>query len=95
MFRVFLTRDIEKRGSGIVAKLNFRSTSLCFVGTHLPAHEGDTYRKDRNRTVAKIQEKCKFNEMLDLSSQFDHVFWAGDLNYRVALSRFGKRPENI
>jgi hypothetical protein len=25
----------------------------------------------------------------DLVHQFDHVFWAGDLNYRVAMSRFG------
>jgi hypothetical protein len=83
----------DESGSGIVARFNFRSTSLCFVGTHLPAHEGEAYRKDRNRTVAKIQEKCRVgNEMLDLSSQFDHVFWCGDLNYRVDLPLFDSKP---
>lgn len=74
---------------GIACCFNYRNTRLCFVGTHLPAHEGEAHRKDRNNTVEKIQSSCRVgNKDLDLSNQFDHIFWCGDLNYRIDLKAF-------
>jgi hypothetical protein len=69
---------------GIVAKLVYRETSLCFVCTHLAAHEGHEHCLDRNEHAQRVQAGARVGDReVDLGSQFDHVFWAGDLNYRV------------
>eukprot|EP01043_Picozoa_sp_COSAG02_P041013 COSAG02_NODE_3365_length_6867_cov_2.147163_3_plen_1627_part_01 len=71
---------------GLVFKMYFRNTSLCFIQTHLAAHEGQGHRDERNRMAADVQAGARVgNKELDLSSQFDHVFWCGDLNYRLDL----------
>ena len=37
----------------------------------------------------RVQEGARVGDVdVDLGNQFDHVFWAGDLNYRVDLARF-------
>ena len=37
----------------------------------------------------RVQEGARVGDRdVDLGNQFDHVFWAGDLNYRVDLARF-------
>ena len=74
---------------GLVAKLVYKETSLCFVCTHLEAHEGFGHCQGRNEMARRIQEGARVGDVqLDLGNQFDHVFWAGDLNYRVDLARF-------
>ena len=74
---------------GLVAKLLYKQTSLCFVCTHLEAHEGFGHCQGRNEMARRVQEGARLGDVqLDLGNQFDHVFWAGDLNYRVDLARF-------
>jgi hypothetical protein len=68
---------------GIAAKFDYRGTSLCFVGSHLAAHEGIKYCRKRNADAAQIQRGARVgNKEVSFDSQFDHVFWGGDLNYR-------------
>ena len=71
---------------GIVAKFDYRGTSLCFVCAHLAAHQGTRHRQQRNDMAQTVQKTARVgNKHLDIGSQYDHVFWAGDLNYRIDL----------
>lgn len=61
-------------------------TSFCFINSHLPA------RKDRilnrNQDYSSLVEGLEFGKKKsDVINQFHHVFWMGDLNYRVDASR--------
>lgn len=63
-----------RRASGV--------TSLCFVSCHLAAHM--QYCERRNEDCEEILQEARVrNKALDVTSQFDHCFWLGDLNYRV------------
>jgi hypothetical protein len=73
---------------GQAIKLTVAGMSLCFVSSHLAAHEGEKNLLDRNKSIATIMQGSRLgNKWLDLSSQFDHCFFMGDLNYRVDLSK--------
>jgi hypothetical protein len=72
---------------GICFKLAYRGHELCFINTHLAAHEGLEHRQDRNRMAAEVQGGARVgNLLIDPANQFHHTFWAGDLNYRVEFS---------
>eukprot|EP01047_Picozoa_sp_COSAG01_P024851 COSAG01_NODE_1550_length_9943_cov_233.259651_15_plen_264_part_00 len=63
---------------GIAAKFDYRGTSLCFVGSHLAAHEGIKHCRKRNADAAQIQRGARVgNKEVSFDSQFDHVFWGG------------------
>lgn len=72
---------------GQVVKLSINGTSLCFVSSHLAAHEGGKHLKARNDSVAEILHGARVGrKALDLASQFHHCFFMGDMNYRVDIS---------
>uniref|UniRef100_A0A6B2KXB8 Inositol polyphosphate-related phosphatase domain-containing protein n=1 Tax=Arcella intermedia TaxID=1963864 RepID=A0A6B2KXB8_9EUKA len=62
-------------------------TPFCFVGTHLAA------RIERNRLMARnlnyrdVMSRLPFSVNGDNHNEFDHLFWMGDLNYRLELER--------
>lgn len=66
-----------------MVKLNFGQTSLAFVSCHLAAHSHKWSQRDENCSEI-LQETAKTlgSKHLDAISEFDHVFWMGDLNYR-------------
>ena len=74
---------------GLVVKLQVDGTTLCFVSSHLAAHEGEKKAVKRNADVAEILRNTRVGRQpwLDCSLQFDHCFWLGDLNYRVDLQQ--------
>ena len=83
----------ENTGLGIGNKggqvLRFRlyGHSLGFVSCHLPAHRGAKHRKDRDSAVAEIMRGARVGyKQLDVASQCTHVFWMGDLNYRINIT---------
>jgi hypothetical protein len=49
---------------GLVAKLEYRGTSLCFVCSHLAAHEGSQHCQERNDMAFKIQEGARVGDPL-------------------------------
>ena len=70
---------------GQAIKFVLRGTSFVFVSSHLAAHESAEKCMRRNEDVAEIFHGVRFgNKKYDLM-QFDHVFWNGDLNYRVEV----------
>ena len=73
----------NKGGVGI--SFNFYETPLCFVTTHLAAHQARV--ANRNEDAKSVMDGIALaGKMGDLVSQFEHVFWSGDLNYRIDLS---------
>ena len=60
-------------------------TSFCFVSSHLAAHL--KHVADRNQHYRRILKTASLgNADLDFDCQFHHVFWLGDLNYRVDMN---------
>jgi hypothetical protein len=60
---------------GLVCRLDFAGTSLCFISAHLAAHSHKLKQRNDNcqeilRETARVAENH-----LDAASQFDHVFW--------------------
>ena len=70
---------------GLVSALRFGATTLGFVSCHLAAHSKHLLR--RNRDCSDILKAARVgNHRLDLLAQCHHVFWLGDLNYRIDLT---------
>ncbi|MCO5552118.1 hypothetical protein L7F22_005628 [Adiantum nelumboides] len=71
---------------GICVSLKFWDTSLCFVNCHFAAHEGQYEARNANykEIVGNI---CINNPNTDILNQFHHVFWLGDLNYRLNIGQ--------
>ncbi|XP_055887832.1 inositol polyphosphate 5-phosphatase OCRL-like [Biomphalaria glabrata] len=70
---------------GVSVRFTLHNTSLCFVTSHLAAHQ-DEYER-RNQDYKDIMSKTKFKDFsppLEIS-EHDIVFWIGDLNYRIDL----------
>eukprot|EP01006_Ploeotia_vitrea_P034919 TRINITY_DN65818_c10_g8_i2.p1 TRINITY_DN65818_c10_g8~~TRINITY_DN65818_c10_g8_i2.p1 ORF type:complete len:641 (-),score=352.78 TRINITY_DN65818_c10_g8_i2:101-2023(-) len=67
---------------GLVVSMLVRDTSLCFVNSHLAAHQGESKR--RNHDVYEIIKEVRVGKPnMDILHQFAHVVWMGDLNYRL------------
>eukprot|EP00505_MAST-04D_sp_SCG-Rhode-Island_P001792 Stramenopile-MAST_4_protein_1792 len=69
---------------GIVISMDYKQHSLCFATAHLNAHLKNLDR--RNSDIREIAEEARIgNKKLNFATQFDYLFWMGDLNYRVDL----------
>lgn len=79
---------------GLVVALTYGQTSLCFVSCHLAAH---THKlAARNADLQEILAETRRsigNPKLDVASEFDHVVWMGDLNYRLDPNLVEEAPE--
>ncbi|ORX39732.1 hypothetical protein BD324DRAFT_606986 [Kockovaella imperatae] len=83
----------NKGGIGISLKL--ADHRFLFVNSHLAAHTARVNARLSN--IAKIKSELRLdtflakddqlNELEDLTDRFDTVFWCGDLNFRLDLSR--------
>eukprot|EP01038_Epipyxis_sp_PR26KG_P007396 gene7396-10080_t len=79
---------------GLVLGLEVEGTKLAFVSTHLAAHEGIKYCNARNESIIEILNGARIgNTNLDITHQYHHVFWMGDMNYRLT-SAYDKTPKN-
>eukprot|EP00041_Stephanoeca_diplocostata_P028179 m.789415 g.789415 ORF g.789415 m.789415 type:complete len:447 (-) comp23323_c0_seq15:3968-5308(-) len=75
---------------GLIVKLDYGTTTLAFVSCHLAAHSHRLTSRNKNcQEVLRETKKKIGHKLLDAVSQFDHVFWMGDLNYRVDLTATG------
>jgi len=75
----------NKGGVGI--SLSYCGTSLCFVNCHLPARAERVL--NRNEVVRGLMEGLNLGlKKHDLvHNKFHHLFWFGDLNYRINFLR--------
>ena len=75
---------------GLVVRFKCRNTTFAFISCHLAAHEGEKYRNQRNANCHEVLEGGRVGiQEFDVCPQTDHVFWMGDLNYRIDPYRFG------
>eukprot|EP01061_Rhynchopus_euleeides_P045785 TRINITY_DN83_c0_g1_i10.p1 TRINITY_DN83_c0_g1~~TRINITY_DN83_c0_g1_i10.p1 ORF type:complete len:1894 (+),score=550.29 TRINITY_DN83_c0_g1_i10:110-5791(+) len=78
-----------KGAAGICLK--YHNTSMAFISCHLAARLERT--KMRRINVEEIINQILLaNKDTDLSSQFHHVFWMGDMNYRVEMEGAEAEP---
>jgi hypothetical protein len=77
-----------KGGAGVI--LDVQGTRITFITAHLAAHMRKMH--SRNEDARRIlAESHKVSHHYDLTVTSDHVFWFGDLNYRVDPQYF-KQP---
>ncbi|KAI0567631.1 Inositol polyphosphate-related phosphatase [Gracilaria domingensis] len=71
----------------IAFRINLNDTTFWFVSSHLAAHEGAKFLGERHADVRDIMKKIEKSSgyNVPLIHQVDHVFWLGDLNYRLDL----------
>jgi synaptojanin len=68
----------------VAIRLDYDSTSMCFVTAHLAA--GFPNYDERNRDYATIHHGLRFQRNRGIDDH-DSVIWLGDFNYRIGLSR--------
>ncbi|KKY17403.1 putative synaptojanin 2 [Phaeomoniella chlamydospora] len=67
----------------VAIRLEFASTSICFVTAHLAA--GFANYEERNRDYRTISHGLRFQKNRSISDH-DTIIWLGDFNYRIGLS---------
>eukprot|EP01103_Thecamoeba_quadrilineata_P007170 TRINITY_DN1696_c0_g1_i1.p1 TRINITY_DN1696_c0_g1~~TRINITY_DN1696_c0_g1_i1.p1 ORF type:complete len:669 (+),score=118.43 TRINITY_DN1696_c0_g1_i1:1842-3848(+) len=65
---------------------NFLENRLCFITSHLAAHQDKIL--ERNANYFDIVKGLKVTRPpLDITNSFHYLFWFGDLNYRIDMNR--------
>nr|ABR16678.1 unknown [Picea sitchensis] len=76
---------------GVCISFKFWDTGLCFVNSHFAAHDG--HCETRNSNYREIVRELRVGvQNIDLLNQFNHVFWMGDLNYRLDFTGMEENP---
>lgn len=76
---------------GVCIAFKFWDTGLCFVNCHFAAHVG--HCETRNSNYREIAGQLRVGpHSMDILNQFHHVFWIGDLNYRLDFGSEDERP---
>eukprot|EP01135_Chromosphaera_perkinsii_P010282 Nk52_evm24s2085 gene=Nk52_evmTU24s2085 len=73
----------NKGGVGITFEI-YR-TQVCFITSHLAAHQQKV--KERNSDFHEIMEGLKLGQKHSILHSSPYVFWCGDLNYRIDMSK--------
>mmetsp|Transcript_60463 Transcript_60463/g.121340 ORF Transcript_60463/g.121340 Transcript_60463/m.121340 type:complete len:698 (+) Transcript_60463:54-2147(+) len=76
---------------GQAVKFDLAGTTLVFVNSHLAAHESAAKCNKRDEDAHEIFNSLTFGDRVHDLAQFDHVFWCGDLNYRLEVP--GQMPK--
>jgi synaptojanin len=66
----------------VAIRLNFNSTSFCFVNSHLAS--GLQYTDERNNDFISSWNGIRFSRNRYIKHH-DNIIWLGDLNYRVTI----------
>ena len=74
---------------GVAIAVSLHRTTVCFITAHLAAHQEFTQRRNRDcKDIFRGMRSLAASKMpgtgkIDPSIAFDHVFFFGDLNYRI------------
>ncbi|XP_069133759.1 inositol polyphosphate 5-phosphatase OCRL-like isoform X2 [Argopecten irradians] len=68
---------------GVGVRFSIQGTSICFINSHLAAHQEEFER--RNQDYRDINSKMRFKQFVPPLQLREHdvLFWIGDLNYRI------------
>ncbi|XP_023179530.1 type II inositol 1,4,5-trisphosphate 5-phosphatase isoform X2 [Drosophila hydei] len=78
---------------GVAVSFQLNEANICFVNSHLAAHMGNV--AERNDDYKAIDMSMRFEEnglQLRTINDHDHIFWLGDLNYRIQEPIGQQRP---
>jgi len=68
---------------GTIISLQYKSIKLCFVNSHLAAHQHMCEQRNQHyRTIVKNVKVGPAGQS-DILNEYHHVIWMGDLNYRI------------
>eukprot|EP00186_Timspurckia_oligopyrenoides_P002858 CAMPEP_0182445784 /NCGR_PEP_ID=MMETSP1172-20130603/3788_1 /TAXON_ID=708627 /ORGANISM="Timspurckia oligopyrenoides, Strain CCMP3278" /LENGTH=734 /DNA_ID=CAMNT_0024641609 /DNA_START=483 /DNA_END=2687 /DNA_ORIENTATION=- len=78
---------VNKGAIGV--RFSLFDTDFCFVNSHLAAHQNEVSKRNEDfEAIVKGLKKLGDNTHVDITvSQIHHLFWMGDLNYRIDLDR--------
>ena len=91
---------LARRKGGVAISLSLGRTTFCFVTAHLAAHQGEKGQLlERNRHSVHILQHL-LGDGRDACTCFDHLFFFGDLNYRLGSPELpdkvsASRPESV
>lgn len=68
---------------GVAIRLDYHRTPICFVNCHLAAHVEECER--RNQDYSDICARTAFTQFKPPKyiKDHDHIYWIGDMNYRI------------
>jgi inositol polyphosphate 5-phosphatase INPP5B/F len=72
---------------GVAVRFQLHDSTFCLVNTHLSAHQENVLR--RNQDYHEISRRLQFTLPSGATigiHEHDHLFWMGDLNYRIDLA---------
>eukprot|EP01114_Cavostelium_apophysatum_P023327 TRINITY_DN8746_c0_g1_i1.p1 TRINITY_DN8746_c0_g1~~TRINITY_DN8746_c0_g1_i1.p1 ORF type:complete len:604 (+),score=114.37 TRINITY_DN8746_c0_g1_i1:278-2089(+) len=75
---------IARNKGAIGVSFAYKETLLCFVNAHLAAHQEKV--ENRNAMYSEIVKSFGTLSGTNFLNEFDHIFWCGDLNYRLELT---------
>ncbi|XP_062578331.1 phosphatidylinositol 3,4,5-trisphosphate 5-phosphatase 1-like isoform X1 [Saccostrea cucullata] len=82
--RTGIANTLGNKGA-VAISFYFKGTSFCFVNCHLTS--GDERNERRNQNYRDIIKGLSLGQkhlgLFDVLNQFNHLFWLGDLNYRI------------
>jgi len=88
---------VGNKGGLCVGMRLYGTTRIAFISAHLNAHRGGKHITRRNNDVSEILRSLCHSETKRLSSRvgnplavFDHLFFMGDLNYRLNVEDLSK-----
>jgi endonuclease/exonuclease/phosphatase family metal-dependent hydrolase len=82
--------NVMANKGGVAISMTVGNQSVCFVNSHLAAHQENS--EQRNQQYSDLVRGLHVGSpRFDLISQFNHVIWMGDLNYRIDYN--GTDPE--
>lgn len=85
-------RVVGNKGA-VAASLRVGGTTLCFVNSHLPAHQDRAARRAHSARAIVRGLRVGGARGMDALNQFHHVVWLGDLNSRLGYGGAGAARE--
>ncbi|XP_057864591.2 uncharacterized protein LOC131072442 isoform X2 [Cryptomeria japonica] len=83
--------NVMANKGGVCISFKFWDTGLCFINCHFAAHDGQC--EIRNSNYRDIAGQLQIGlQSMDILNQFHHVFWIGDLNYRLDFGKHEEKP---
>lgn len=78
----------------VSVRLSIYSCSMCFVNSHLAAHESETLQRINEYNIIIEKQKFEDTEATNILTH-DYSFWFGDLNFRVDDCTMEEMKESI